>query len=240
MKAMILAAGIGTRLRPLTNTIPKALIEINGTPLIEHVIRRLIEAGVDEIIINLHHFPEQIRQFLQQKSHFGIRIEYSLEKTLLDTGGGLKKARHFFDDGKPFILHNVDVISTIDLNEMYQHHCRNGNLATLAVIRRKTSRYLIFDASGSLCGWRSEKDKLTILSRKPDGKTSELGFCGIHVISPAVFEEMTAEGSFSIIKTYLRLTNLSKPIRAFYADQYQWQDVGRMEDLGKNFTSARK
>lgn len=233
MKAMILAAGLGTRLRPLTNAIPKALVEVEKRPLLEIVLTRLIEAGVTEVIINVHHFPEQIEQYLQSKADFGIRIELSHEATLLDTGGGLKKAGYFFDDGQPFFLHNVDVLSDIDLNEMYRFHLAHGGLATLAVNRRETSRYLIFDREDKLCGWKSLENKSTIMAGQPVGKTQDLAFCGIHVISPKLLEMMTEAGAFSIFQSYLRLAKADEKIVAFRVDRYQWQDVGKYESYSK-------
>jgi NDP-sugar pyrophosphorylase family protein len=233
MKAIIFSAGLGTRLRPLTNSKPKALIEIFNVPLLEIVIKRLIEAGVNEIIINTHHFPEQIVDFIKSKSNFGIRIEFSNEEKLLDTGGGLKKASYFFDDSEPFFVHNVDVISDINLKEMYNQHLENNCLATLAVNKRETSRHLIFDEENKLCGWKSEKENKTIISRKPKGNAIELAFCGIHVISPILFEKMIEEGVFSIIDTYLRLAGSGESIIAFRADSFYWKDVGTIEQFQK-------
>jgi mannose-1-phosphate guanylyltransferase len=160
MKAMILAAGLGTRLRPLTDNRPKALVEINGRTLLEITLSRLRSFGVREAIINVHHFADMIVDYLKAKKNFGMRIEASREEVLLDTGGGLKKAAWFFlEDSsrleEPFILHNVDVISTIDLSRMVQFHTENQALATLAVQDRETSRYLLFDKHLQLCGRRS-------------------------------------------------------------------------------------
>lgn len=232
MKAMILAAGLGTRLRPLTNSRPKALLKINNTPLVELVLKRLIAAGVTDVVINLHHFPEQIQQFLQKKNYFHIHIQFSLEEKLLDTGGGLKKVRSFFNDDKPFFLHNVDIISDIDLPAMYEWHLQHRNLVTLAVKRRVTTRYLIFDERDRLCGWKSLRENRTIMTGTPIGKTKELGFCGIHVISPELFSFMSESGSFSIMNTYLRLTAEGKPIQGFRADNFTWYDVGKLDQTG--------
>lgn len=155
MKAMILAAGLGTRLRPLTNDRPKALVEVAGKPLLEHAITKLTQQGTRDIIINTHHFAEKIAEFLESKKNFGVHIELSHEPTLLDTGGGLNKAAHFFNDGEPFLLYNTDVLSNIDLGAMLAVHQRTGALATLAVRDRKTSRYFLFDDDGRLVGWTS-------------------------------------------------------------------------------------
>lgn len=228
---MILAAGLGTRLRPITGSRPKALIEYNGAPLLQHVLDRLISFGVTEVIINLHHFPQQIVEFLKSKNDFGIHIEFSRETILLDTGGGLKQAAWFFDDGQPFILHNVDIISDIDLKKMIAAHRAGAYLATLAVNQRQTSRYFLFDENDQLCGWKSFKDERTIMTRQPSGQLYELAFCGIHVISPSIFEKLTEEGAFSIVDSYLRLAGEGEIIRAFRVDGCQWLDAGKRLDV---------
>ncbi|MDZ7265831.1 MAG: nucleotidyltransferase family protein [candidate division KSB1 bacterium] len=231
MKAMILAAGLGTRLRPLTDTRPKALVEIHHLPLLEIVIRRLLAAGVDGIIINTHHFAEQIAGFLQAHGNFGVRLALSHEPELLDTGGGLRQAGHFFDDGQPFFLHNVDIVSNIDLRAMYARHCASASLATLAVKQRPTSRYFLFDEAGQLCGWRSTPSGRHELTRQPQGGLQELAFDGIHVISPALLSRMTETGAFSIVQTYLRLAGEGESIRAFRTEGYFWRDVGKLAQL---------
>ncbi len=139
---MILAAGLGTRLRPLTNTIPKALMEVGGMTMLEIAIGRLMKAGFNELIINTHHFAEKIEKFLKDKNNFGIRIELSYEEELLDTGGGLKKAAWFFDDNKPFALYNADIFCDMDLKSMYDEHIQKKSLVTLAVKERKSNSYL--------------------------------------------------------------------------------------------------
>ena len=152
MKAMILAAGVGSRLRPLTDETPKALIDVGGAPIIEHVIRRLQLAGVTEIVVNLFHLGDRIVEFLASKGNFGLHIALSRESELLDTGGGLKNAAWFFDDDCPFFLHNVDVLSEIDLGALHRFHQENGALVTLAVQSRPSSRLLLFEQDGRLCG----------------------------------------------------------------------------------------
>ena len=219
MKAMILAAGLGTRLRPLTNDRPKALVDVGGATLLEITLRRLQSFGVDEVIINVHHFADSVVEYLEKHDNFGMRIEISREDVLLETGGGLKKAGWFFEnDSKPFVLHNVDVISTIDLGRMLQFHQRNDALASLAVQDRKTSRRLLFDREGQLRG-RQEQDV-------PPG-TEALAFSGIHVISPRLLRLISEEGAFSIIETYLRLAKEGERILAFPADEYYWRDLGK-------------
>ncbi len=238
MKAMVLAAGLGTRLRPLTNDRPKALVEVGGRTLLEITLSRLREFGVREVIINVHHFADMVIDYLRGNHNFGMRIEVSREEILLDTGGGLKKAAWFFleDSSRsetPFILHNVDVISTIDLARMLQFHTENQALATLAVQERKTSRYLLFDQQLELCGRRRGQDGKAELVRS-SSETTALAFSGIHVISPRLLSMMTEDGVFSIIDSYLNLAARGEKILAFRADEYQWRDVGRLEDLKKS------
>jgi|ERR1700688_658382 len=241
MKAMVLAAGLGTRLRPLTDDRPKALVEVGDRTLLELTLTRLREFGVREVIINVHHFAEIIEAYLKAKNNFGLHIEISREEVLLDTGGGLKKAGHFFHDnsGKgdsgredPFILHNVDVISNIDLAQMLKFHTDKNALATLAVQDRETSRYLLFDESLELCGRQSGRDGQPELVR-PSRDPQRLAFSGIHVISPHFVRIMTERGAFSIIDTYLRLARQGEKILAFHADKYYWRDLGTPKHIAQ-------
>jgi len=235
MKAMVLAAGLGTRLRPLTDDRPKALVEVAGRTLLDITLTRLRGFGIREVIVNVHHFADMVLEYLNAHDNFGMRIEISREDVLLDTGGGLKKAGYFFRDDssrpdEPFILHNVDVISTIDLRRMAQFHTDNQALATLAVQDRKTSRYLLFDRQLQLCGRRSERDgDLELVRSSPQAQA--LAFAGIHVISPLLMRKMVEEGTFSIIKSYLRLAGQGEKILAFRTDEYYWRDLGRLDDL---------
>jgi len=231
MKAMILAAGLGTRLRPPTETRPKALVEVGGRTLLEITLTRLRTFGVREVIINVHHFADMTVDYLQANGFFGMRIEVSREEVLLDTGGGLKKAASFFaqDDGS-FILHNVDVLSSIDLRRMLEFHIENQALATLAVKDRKTSRYLLFNKHLQLFGRRSGKGSGQEIVGSAD-QSQALAFCGIHIISSRLIERMTEEGAFSIIDCYLRLAARGEKIVAFRADEYYWRDLGRPNDI---------
>lgn len=231
MKAMILAAGLGTRLRPLTDNRPKALVEIAGRTLLEITLFRLRAIGIREVIINVHHLADMILEYLKTNDNFDMRIEVSREEVLLDTGGGLKKAAYFFlEDSnrfeKAFILHNVDVISAIDLQRMVEFHTENQALATLAVQDRETTRYLLFNEQLQLCGRRSGRDQKTELVRSSQ-QVQALAFSGIHVISPRLFAMMIEEGAFSIITSYLRLAARGENILAFRADEYYWLDLGR-------------
>lgn len=235
MKAMILAAGLGTRLRPLTDNRPKALVEVAGRTMLEIALSRLRVFDVREVIINVHHFSEMILEYLKANDNFGMRVEISREDTLLDTGGGLKKAAHFFlEDSngfeKPFILHNVDVVSTVNLRKMAQFHTDHQALATLAVQDRETSRYLLFDEQLQLCGRRSGPDRGNEL-RGSSPLQQGLAFSGIHIISPRLFTMMTEEGTFSIITSYLRLAARGEKILAFRADEYYWRDLGRPDHV---------
>jgi NDP-sugar pyrophosphorylase family protein len=248
MKAMILAAGLGTRLRPLTDHRPKALVEINGRTLLEITLSRLRKFGVSEVIINTHHFADMIQEYLQANDNFGMRIEVSREDVLLDTGGGLKKAAHFFASGligdssrpeEPFIVHNVDVLSTIDLRRMLRFHAENQALATLAVQDRKTSRYLLFNDQLQLCGRRPESDHEPELVR-PATQLQALAFCGIHVVSPRLLGMMVEDGAFSIITTYLRLASKKERVLAFRANEYYWRDLGRPENVAQAAEDLRQ
>ena len=237
MKAMILAAGLGTRLRPLTDDRPKALVEVGGRTLLEITLNRLRAFGVGEVIINVHHFADMVVDYLKSNRDFGMRIEISREEALLDTGGGLKKAAWFFLEDprhldEPFILHNVDVVSTIDLGRVLQFHLERRALATLAVQGRETSRYLLFDEHFQLCGRRAGRDQPAELVR-PSLQVQALAFSGIHVISPRLLGMITEEGAFSIITSYLRLAAQGENILAFRADESYWRDLGRPENVAQ-------
>jgi NDP-sugar pyrophosphorylase family protein len=234
MKAMVLAAGLGTRLRPLTNERPKALVEINGRSFLEITLTRLRDFGVREVIVNVYHFADMIAEYLRARQNFDMHIEISREDDLLlDTGGGLKKAAWFFlqdGDDEPFLLHNVDVISDIDLAQMVHFHDEHRALASLAVQQRASSRYLLFDHDGMLCGRRFVKEHRDEMARS-SASQEPLAFCGIHVISPRLLKMITEEGEFSIIETYLRLATQGERVAAFRADGAYWRDVGTVESL---------
>jgi mannose-1-phosphate guanylyltransferase len=236
MKAMILAAGLGTRLRPLTDHRPKALVEVAGRPLLEITLARLRSAGVSDVIVNVHHFADMVAEYLRANRDFGMHIELSREDALLDTGGGLKKAAWFFragsSTGEPFLLHNVDVLSNIDLRRMVQSHAETQALATLAVQDRETSRYLLFDETSGLCGRRSGSGGADELVR-PAVQPQALAFCGVHVISTRLLSMLDEEGAFSIIASYLRLAGQGEKISGFRADQYYWRDLGRPENVAR-------
>jgi NDP-sugar pyrophosphorylase family protein len=233
MKAMILAAGLGTRLKPLTDSVPKAMVTIAGNPLLFYAIQKLLTVGVRDIIINVHHFPEKIIEYVRNNKNFGIKISFSKEDTLLDTGGGLKNVSSFFDDGRPFILHNVDVLSEIDLESMLIYHQHQKSLATLAVRKRETSRYFLFDQEYHLVGWQSqdtgEKKIVRHLSQTPEN----LSFMGIHIISPKIFDLLPDDPVFSIINAYLDLAQKGQKIVGYRNDIDFWIDLGKKEQLPK-------
>lgn len=227
---MVLAAGVGSRMGALTKDRPKALLEVGGVPLLGGVLKRLAEAGVTDVIVNAHHHAEQIEAFLK-KNDFGLRLEISLEKTLLDTGGGLKKAAWFFDDGKPFLLHNADIISDVDLRRLYAAHLESDALVTMSVRKRESGRHLLFSRNGRLVGHRGLR--ATQWAGAEDPSAEPLAFDGIHAVSPAIFAKLTEEGVFSIVAAYLRLAGQGEKIMAFRADEYAWQDVGDAEKLAR-------
>ena len=233
MKAMIFAAGLGTRLKPLTDTIPKALVPIAGKPLLEHIILKLKSSGFDEIIVNVHHFADMIIDFLQENNNFGIRIDISDEREhLLDTGGGIKRAAWFFDDGKPFLVHNVDILSNINLAGLYQSHLETNSFATLVVSERDTFRYLLFDEEKRLQAWINEKTGEIKPQHLDDFSAfRKLAFSGIQILSPTVFESMkNLPDKFSIMDFYLSNVHTEK-ITGYIPRDYKMLDVGKLDVL---------
>ena len=239
MKAMIFAAGLGSRLKPLTDTMPKALVPVAGCPMLEHVILKLKASGFTEIVINIHHFGEQIIDFLKTNNDFGLTIHISDERDrLLDTGGGIRKARLFFENsGEPFLVHNVDILSDMNLKELYDFHMQSGSVATLLASRRTTSRYLLFDTERKVRGWIN-KDTGQV---KPEGfhydesLYREYAFSGIHVFSPAVFRLMEAprwEGKFSIMDFYLATCGQTD-YSGYLAEKLELIDIGKPETLAR-------
>lgn len=239
MKAMIFAAGLGSRLKPLTDTMPKALVPVAGCPMLEHVILKLKASGFTEIVINIHHFGEQIIDFLKTNNDFGLTIHISDERDrLLDTGGGIRKARLFFENsGEPFLVHNVDILSDMNLKELYDFHMQSGSVATLLASRRTTSRYLLFNTERKLRGWIN-KDTGQV---KPEGfhydesLYREYAFSSIHVFSPAVFRLMEAprwEGKFSIMDFYLATCGQTD-YSGYLAEKLELIDIGKPETLAR-------
>lgn len=231
MDGMILAAGLGTRLRPLTDEIPKALVPVGDVPMLERVARRLIGAGVDRLIINVHHHARQVIDFVHRRGGFGVDVRISREPDRpLETGGGLLHAREHFRADGPFLLHNVDVICDLDLAAMTRAHDDTDALATLAVHDRSASRYLRFDDRG-LQARVGDPDRPIEAARPVQGTKWDRAFAGIHVISPEIFDLVTEDGAFSIIKMYLRLAGAGHRILPYEMTGALWLEVGDPERL---------
>ncbi|MEE4256859.1 MAG: nucleotidyltransferase family protein [Bacteroidales bacterium] len=231
MKAMILAAGRGSRLKSLTENTPKALVKAGAMSLLERLIMKMKVQGVSSIVINVHHYADQIIEFIRQKENFGIPIDFSDERDmLLETGGGILKAAHFFRGDEPFIVHNVDILSDLDLRSIHHEHVKSGALATLAVKKRNTSRYLLFDKTMSMKGWENRSTGEKIIPAGDGSSLLPYAFSGIHVISPRIFPLITETGVFSIIDTYLRLCEVQQ-IKGYRHDEGLWIDAGKPEGL---------
>jgi len=230
MKAMLLAAGLGTRLRPITDHIPKALVDINGRTLLEINLVKLKSYGFNDVLINLHHFPDQIKAYLTKHQNFGLNIEFSIEEQILNTGGGIKKAAWFLKNQQPVLIHNVDILSDLNFTDFLKFHNEQQALITLAVSKRETSRQLLFNEQNKLMGWENQssgeqkfvKSEITILQR--------FAFSGIQIVSPAFFDLITEEGAFPIIESYLRLASSHKIIACKH-DPENWFDVGKINEL---------
>lgn len=229
-RAMILAAGLGTRFKPWTDRHPKALAIVGGKSLLQRNIEYLRDFGITEVVVNVHHFADQIIEALTINNGWGCRFLISDETAaVLETGGGLRKAGPLLDGG-PFVLMNVDILTDMDLGAMIGEHFLRRPLATLAVTDRKTSRYFLFDEGGGLCGWRNVSTGQERMVRVPGGVLVQKAFSGIHVIDPAIFSLMTRDGKFSIVDLYLDLA-ADHPIRAYDHSRSRLIDVGRPESV---------
>lgn len=230
---MIFAAGLGTRLQPHTNDRPKALVEVGGKTLLQHVIERLKNAGVSELVINVHHFADKVESYLENKQNFGLKIHISDERDLLlDTGGGLKKARQYLDGNAPFIVHNTDILTDFDLQKMYKESLNNQAIATLAVRNRETSRYLLFsEKTKKLTGWKNIKTG-AIKNARPSKNPLSLAFSGVSVLHPRIFDFMLKESTFSIIPVLLKAAE-TEDIFSFQHDDSFWLDVGKLPALAE-------
>ncbi|MBA3583827.1 MAG: NTP transferase domain-containing protein [Gemmatimonadetes bacterium] len=234
MDAMILAAGIGTRLKPLTDRTPKALIEVGGVTMLERIARRLIDAGADRIIVNAHHHAMQIERSAEQLAanlHVEVLVSREIDRPL-ETGGGLLYAAPLFRRGSPFFLHNVDLVTDFDLASMYATHERSGALATLAVNRRDTSRWLLFDEEG-LRGREDERAGTTAAVREAAGGPLRIAFAGVHVVDPGIFDLITERGTFSILDAYLRLAGEGHRILPYDVSRARWFEIGTTERLDR-------
>lgn len=227
-KAMILAAGLGTRLRPLTDHRPKALVQWRGKPLLDHVAGKLVEHGFREVIINVHHHAEMIMDHVAGRKEYGIRIAFSHEKEgLLDTGGGIAAASWFFGD-RPFLVHNVDVLSSIDLDLLMKAHEESGAAATLAVKQRATSRSLLMTREGYLGGWRDNRTGEQILVGKAHGALTPIAFSAIQVMDPEVISHFPTQKKFPLMPFYLELAG-KRPVYLYRHDGDGWTDMGKLE-----------
>lgn len=235
---MILAAGLGTRLQPYTIDRPKALVEVGGKPLIAHVLEKLAQSGFTDIIVNVHHFADMVEGFLSE-NNFGCQITVSDERNrLLNTGGGILKAKSFLDGEEPFLVHNVDILSDIDLREMVAVHSQSNALATLAVGERESSRHFLFDEQMRLTGWRNNLTGKEIIPAKERGNLKAFAFNGIHVISPRIFELIHASGPFSVVDAYLNLCR-NHLLLGYNATGKFVVDVGKPKNLEKAIAFAK-
>jgi NDP-sugar pyrophosphorylase family protein len=231
MKAMIFAAGLGTRLQDETVAKPKALVDVGGKPLLQHAIEKLKAEGIAEIVVNVHHFSELVISFIKQND-FGIPVHISDEtEKLLDTGGGLKKAAGFFKGNEPVLVYNVDIISNIKISDLVADHLKSGALVTLVVRNRETQRYFKFDAEKRLIGWINKKTGETKVSNPEHfDNATEMAYSGIHIFNPEIFLLMPETDRFSITNFYLELAKIHL-IKGFFDNSDMWMDVGKPELL---------
>ncbi len=232
MNAMIFAAGLGTRLQPLTNDRPKALVECNGITLLEHAIAKLKFYGFTKIVVNVHHFSQLLIDFITTHD-FGVPVVISDESDLLlDTGGGMVFAKNELQGDEPFLICNVDIVSSIDFSKMIAYHKAHNALATLAVSDRKTARYFLFDENNRLCGWENKKTGEQKIVHPHDTYTS-LAFSGIQVVSPKIFDQITETGKFSITNLYLRLAQHNTILAYNHTGDF-WLDIGKYDEFAEN------
>lgn len=235
MNAFIFAAGLGTRLKPLTDTMPKALVPVAGKPLLAHVVEKLKAAGCKKIVINIHHFGDMIVDYVKSQGNFGIDIVFSDERQmLLETGGAIKHAVELLGN-EPFLIHNVDILSNVDIKALWEEHLNSGSAATLLVSKRSSSRALLFDAEGNLTAWTNKTtgEVKTPYESVDIASLEELAFSGIHVFSPSLFKYFGAyPEKFSIIDFYLNTCKAEK-IKAFTQEGLQLLDVGKLDSLEK-------
>lgn len=227
-KAMVLAAGFGTRLRPLTEHTPKALVNINGKPMIENVILKLVGCGIEEIIVNTHYLSEQVYEYFS-KNDFGIKIQLIHEKEILGTGGAIKNAKKYLDNVENFLVYNVDVESDIDLNDLFEYHVNNSSFVTLAVKRRNSSRSLLMDSNFNLLGMKNKSGKFLYKNHTRDEILTT--FCGIHIISSDIFKYFPMESIFDIIPVYMHLVKEDMKIVCYDIRDLHWRDLGKIDDL---------
>jgi len=230
-KAFLLAAGLGTRLLPLTKEMPKALVKLGGEPVIDLISKKLIKAGVREIAVNTHYLSEQVEAHLKD-THLNSCFTTIHEPELLGTGGGLKNTEGYWD-AEPFFIHNVDIISKTDLRLVYRYHSASNAMVTLVVQARSSANYFIVDSMGMVCGLYYSQKGLVDIRRQPKGPIRYLAFNGIHVVSPEIFKEIKEVGKFSIISLYLRLIEEGFLLSAYEDDTNFFVDIGKPEGLKK-------
>lgn len=233
MKALILAAGVGSRLKPLTDATPKALLPVGGVPMLERVAVRLKAAGVKSFVVNAHHHASQVADFCASLAkRLGVPVSVSREDDLLlDTGGAVKKAAALLRGREPFFVHNADVLTDLDLRKMLAAHRESGALATLSVRARESGRAFLFDAKGRFAGHDDRAADRVTWVRGPVPNAQRLPFDGVHCLAPEFLDKITEGGVFSIVKTYLRLAAANSDIRAFRGDAWAWHDIGTVEKL---------
>ena len=230
MKALILAAGMGTRLMPLTADKPKILVEVNGVPLLKYIIEKLYKSGFDDLVINLHHKAEQIIEFVKKENFTNIRIQFSYEKDKpLETGGAILHARNLLEDAPAFLIYNGDVLTSLDVAALYQYHTESDSFATLAVKERESSRHFLFNKNNILIGWENLNTGERIISRSEPVAVST-AFSAVHVLSSSVFRKFTEQGVFSMRDTYLRLSP-DHDIRGYFHEDDVWMDIGSIDRL---------
>ncbi|WP_319589774.1 nucleotidyltransferase family protein [uncultured Draconibacterium sp.] len=233
MQAMIFAAGLGTRLKDETADKPKALVDVGGKPLLQRAIEKLSAEGVSKIVVNVHHFAPLVIDFIKSKN-WGVPVLISDESDkLLETGGGLKFASHLFSPNEPILIYNVDILSSINLHDIFAQHTKTKAIATLVVRQRKTQRYFKFDSEHNLVGWINKKTGETKISRPENfQEAAEMAFSGIHIVDPEIFDFMPDEDRFSIVQVYLELAK-TKNIKGYFDSSELWMDVGKPAQLEK-------
>lgn len=230
MNAMIFAAGLGTRLRPLTNDRPKALVEINGITMLEMALRKMESAGISRVIVNVHHFRDKMLEFIRNYQSATMEVVVSDESDqLLDTGGGLLKARSLFMPDEPILLYNVDIVTTASLPQFIDFHTKYDPVVSMMVKQRPTSRYLMFNKEMQLSGWQNTKTGEKIICREAD-QYENFGFQGIHIVSPCIFDLITETGKFPIMELYLRLAG-HYTFKGYESKNELWFDIGSPEKL---------
>jgi len=238
LKAMVLAAGHGTRLLPLTKKCPKALIPLGDKPLLQIVLEKLIQAGIKDIAVNGHHLSAQLKKFVARYAvRSKTRIHFSHEQDLLDTGGGIKKMLQLLGSESAVLVHNVDILSDVNLRELYDFHLSSGAMCTLAVQSRPTDRPLVFDEKMQLCGRGPLRSPSLV--RRPKGRLAEFGFCGIQVIAPELFLEYPGD-KFNSMDVYLRAASWDKKINGYCVNSVYWRDLGQLSDLQQAEGDVRK